>query len=43
LSIKPALNQMLVPPHAREELAASGLDIENLVPLASEDMVAHLD
>lgn len=43
LSIAPALNDRLVPPHARPALAARGLDIDNLTPLSKEEMIAHLD
>ena len=43
LSIAPALNGRLVPPHARPALEAQGLDIDNLTPLTKEEMIAHLD
>jgi glycogen synthase kinase 3 beta len=43
LSIAPALNSRLVPPHARAALEARGLDINNFIPLSKEDMLAHLD
>lgn len=43
LSICPALNGRLVPPHARPELEARGLDIDNFTPLSKEEMIARLD
>lgn len=43
LSIAPALNAKLVPPHAKELLASQGLDIDNLVPMSKEEMQARLD
>jgi len=43
LSIKPELNHQLVPPHMKPVLAAKGLDIDNLVPLSREQMMARLD
>ncbi|KYG43024.1 hypothetical protein M433DRAFT_6675 [Acidomyces richmondensis BFW] len=43
LSIKPELNHQLVPPHVKPILAAKGLDIDNLVPLSREQMMARLD
>lgn len=43
LSIKPELNHQLVPPHVKPVLAAKGLDIDNLVPLSREQMMARLD
>lgn len=43
LSIAPALNNRLVPPHARPALEARGLDIDNFTPLTKEEMMAHLD
>lgn len=43
LSIAPALNSRLVPPHARAALEARGLDIDNLTPLTKEEMMARLD
>jgi glycogen synthase kinase 3 beta len=43
LSIAPHLNHQLVPPHMRPVLAARGLDIDNLTPMAKQDMLAKLD
>lgn len=43
LSIAPALNSRLVPPHARPALEARGLDIDNFTPLTKEEMMARLD
>ena len=43
LSIRPDLNERLVPHHARKILEEKGLDIHNLVPLSKEEMKAHLD
>jgi glycogen synthase kinase 3 beta len=43
LSMAPELNSRLVPAHARAELEARGLDIDNLTPVSAEDMRAHLD
>jgi glycogen synthase kinase 3 beta len=43
LSIAPALNSRLVPPHARAALEARGLDIDNFTPLTKEEMMARLD
>ena len=43
LSIAPHLNQKLVPPHARAELATRGLDIENFTPMTKDEMMARLD
>lgn len=43
LSIAPALNHRLVPPHARASLASRGLDIDNFTPMAKEEMIARLD
>ena len=45
LSIRPDLNQQLVPPHARATLKAKGIDIDspNFQPMKKEDMIARLD
>ena len=43
LSIAPEKNTRLVPPHVRKDLAAKGLDIDSLVPMSKEEMMAHLD
>jgi glycogen synthase kinase 3 beta len=45
LSIRPDLNQQLVPPHARAALKAKGIDIDspNFQPMKKEDMIARLD
>ncbi|KAJ8611435.1 hypothetical protein MRB53_037954 [Persea americana] len=43
LSINPALNHQLVPPHMRPILAEKGLDIDNLKPMQKEQMLARLD
>ncbi len=43
LSIAPEKNARLVPPHARKECAARGLDIDSFVPMSKEEMKAHLD
>ena len=43
LSIAPDLNPRLVPPHARSALAARGLDLEKLIPMSKEEMMARLD
>jgi glycogen synthase kinase 3 beta len=43
LSISPALNHQLVPPHMRPVLAARGLDIDNFTPMSKQDMMAKLD
>jgi glycogen synthase kinase 3 beta len=45
LSIRPDLNQQLVPPHARPILKAKGIDIDspNFQPMKKEDMIARLD
>lgn len=43
LSIRPSLNQQLVPPHIKPILASKGLDIENLTPLTRQEMLAKLD
>jgi glycogen synthase kinase 3 beta len=45
LSIRPDLNQQLVPQHARTTLRARGLDIDSpdFVPMKKEDMLARLD
>ncbi|OQO03713.1 Protein kinase gsk3 [Cryoendolithus antarcticus] len=43
LSIAPHLNHQLVPAHMKPILAAKGLDIDNLVPMPREQMLARLD
>ncbi|THY32997.1 serine/threonine protein kinase [Aureobasidium pullulans] len=43
LSIAPHFNHQLVPPHVRPQLAAKGLDIDNLTPMAKDAMMARLD
>lgn len=43
LSIRPDLNQRLVPQHMRAVLADKGLDIDNFTPMPKEEMMAHLD
>ncbi|KAK2739024.1 regulator of ime2 [Myotisia sp. PD_48] len=43
MSIAPAMNDRLVPAHARAELAAAGIDLDNFIPLKKEDMIARLD
>lgn len=43
LSIRPDLNQQLVPQHMRSVLASRGLDIENFTPLTKQEMMAKLD
>ncbi|THC90215.1 hypothetical protein EYZ11_010329 [Aspergillus tanneri] len=43
LSIAPAMNSRLVPPHARPALEARGLDIDNFTPLTKDEMIARLD
>ena len=42
LSIAPALNDRLIPPHARDEIASRGIDLDNFVPLKKEEMMAQL-
>lgn len=37
------MNHRLIPPHARAELVAQGLDIDNFTPLKKEEMMARLD
>ncbi len=37
------MNSRLVPPHARAELEARGLDIDSFTPLTKEEMIARLD
>jgi glycogen synthase kinase 3 beta len=37
------MNIRLVPPHARAELEARGLDIDNFKPLTKDEMMARLD
>ena len=39
----PELNERLVPEHARSELLARGIDLNNFVPLSKEEMFAKLD
>jgi glycogen synthase kinase 3 beta len=44
LSIRPDLNQQLVPQHTRAALRAQGLDIDSdFQPMNPEDMLARLD
>lgn len=43
MSIATDLNDKLVPPHAKEELKAGGLDIDNFQPLTRDEMMAKLD
>jgi glycogen synthase kinase 3 beta len=45
LSIRPDLNQQLVPPHIKAGLRAKGIDIDSpgFLPLSKEDMQARLD
>lgn len=43
LSIAPEKNHRLIPPHARRDLALRGLDLDGLVPLSKEEMMARLD
>lgn len=43
LSIKPELNARMVPASARAGLAARGLDIDKLVPMTKDEMMARLD
>jgi len=45
LSIRPDLNQQLVPAHHRAALRAKGLDVDsqNFRPLSKDDMMARLD
>lgn len=45
LSIRPDLNQQLVPPHVRATLRGRGLDIDspNFKPMAKDEMLARLD
>ena len=43
LSIAPAQNARLVPPHARKELLSRGIDLDNFTPLSQEDMKAQLE
>ena len=37
------MNDKLVPPHTRKGLAARGIDLDNLVPLSKDEMLARLD
>lgn len=43
MSIAPEKNDKLVPYHLRKELLASGIDLDNFVPLTREAMMARLD
>jgi glycogen synthase kinase 3 beta len=43
LSIAPHMNNQLVPAHVRPQLAAKGLDIDNLTPMTKDAMMARLD
>lgn len=43
LSIAPEQNARLVPPHARKELLAHGIDLDSFTPLSQEDMRAQLE
>jgi len=43
LSIKPELNERLVPLHARAALRENGIDLKNFVPMSKEEMFAKLD
>ncbi|CAF9925516.1 MAG: Glycogen synthase kinase 1 [Gomphillus americanus] len=43
LSIRPELNERLVPHQVRKTLEDKGLDINNFVPMTKEEMRAHLD
>ncbi|EGC48303.1 protein kinase [Histoplasma capsulatum var. duboisii H88] len=43
LSIMPSLNNKLIPPHARADLVARGIDLDNFTPLTKDEMLAHLD
>ncbi|KAL9099907.1 MAG: hypothetical protein Q9163_004649 [Psora crenata] len=43
LSIAPEKNAKLVPSHARKELLARGIDVDNLIPMTREEMAARLD
>ena len=43
LSIRPDINDRLVPPQARKALLTKGIDLDNFVPLTKEEMKAHLD
>ena len=43
LSIAPAMNSRLIPPHARPALEARGIDIDNFTPLTKDEMMARLD
>ena len=43
LSIAPEKNSKLVPQHSRKELLTRGLDIDNLVPMSKDEMMARLD
>jgi glycogen synthase kinase 3 beta len=36
------MNDRLVPPHAKAELRAEGIDLDNFTPLTKEEMLAHL-
>lgn len=43
LSISPDMNNRLVPAHARKVLLSKGLDLDALVPMTKEEMMARLD
>ena len=43
LSIAPELNDRILPPHARKAVKAKGIDLDDFVPMAKEDMIARLD
>lgn len=43
LSIAPELNQKLVPPHARPQLAAQGIDLDRFIPLRPEQIRAGVN
>lgn len=37
------MNNRLVPAHAKADLLASGIDVDNFTPLKKEEMIARLD
>ncbi|TRM61702.1 kinase-like domain-containing protein [Schizophyllum amplum] len=43
LSVRPDLNNQLVPPHCLSELASRQIDLDNFVPIPLEDMKITLD
>ena len=43
LSIASEINETLVPAHARKDLLAGGIDLDNFVPLPKDEMMARLD